>query len=308
MLDRREFLKATSLSIASGSLLSVPSNAQSALEPGGDNEVCVFTKPLQSLSFDALAERIAELGFDGVEAPVRTGGHIEPEAVPDQLPVLVEALRKRGLKITVMTSSINDPDPVLTEVILRTAAKLGIRRYRLAYLRYDQIQSVQKQIQEWQPRFRDLAAMNGEIGITGVYQNHAGNGYLGSALWDLEQVLDGIPPAQIGVAYDIRHATVEGGQSWPTTFRMIRPHLDTVYVKDFVWDGQKPKNVPLGQGRISRSFFRMLADTSFSGPISLHEEYLDHRRPELVPQHLAAMKRDFAVLQDWLKDVGLRNA
>ena len=86
---------------------------------------------------------------------------------------------------------------------------------------------------------------------------------------------------------------------------MIRPHIDTVYVKDFVWDGPKPKNVPLGEGRINPSFFRLLAESGFNGPVSLHEEYLDHRRPELVPQHLAAIQRDYVTLQGWLRDAQL---
>ena len=147
--------------------------------------------------------------------------------------------------------------------------------------------------------------MNKQFGITAVYQNHAGDGMLGSALWDLQRVLDGIPADQIGVAYDIRHATVEGGMSWPVTFRMIQPHVDTVYVKDFMWEQEKPKNVPLGEGRVSSTFFKMLAETGFKGPISLHEEYLDHRKPELVPQHLAAMKQDFATLKGWLREAGM---
>ncbi|MFP6763650.1 MAG: sugar phosphate isomerase/epimerase family protein [Planctomycetaceae bacterium] len=302
-IDRRTFLGAATFSMTAGPLALQTGHTA----PGTDSvcPVCVFTKPLQSLSFDELADRIAEFGFDGLEAPIREGGHMEPAEVPDRLPAMVEALKKRGLQITVMTSSINDPDDPLTETILQTAARLGIRRYRMKYLRYDSGRSVQEQLDAWRPRLQTLAAMNRQFGIRAVYQNHAGNGYLGSAVWDLQRVLAGIPVDQIGVAYDIRHATVEGGLSWPVTFRMIRPHIDTVYVKDFVWDGRKPKNVPLGEGRINPSFFRMLADSGFKGPISLHEEYLDHRRPELVPQHLAAIQRDYATLKGWLREVRL---
>ena len=81
---------------------------------------------------------------------------------------------------------------------------------------------------------------------------------------------------------------------------MIRPLVDTVYVKDFEWGKGGPKNVPLGQGRVERRFFDLLRKSEFSGPISLHEEYLDHRDPDLVPQHLAAIKADLAQLKAWL--------
>ncbi|MEM6473152.1 MAG: sugar phosphate isomerase/epimerase family protein [Planctomycetota bacterium] len=264
------------------------------------NPICVFTKPFNSLSFDELAERIAEIGFDGIEAPIRRGGHVEPAAVENELPKLVESLAKCGLAITVMTSDINDPNDQQTEKVLRTASSLGITRYRMKYFKYSKKESIESQLAAWHDQLVDLAAMNHDFGVTGLYQNHAGNGYMGAAIWDIDRVLDGISPAEIAMAYDIRHATAEGGASWPTTLRLARPHVDTVYVKDFLWEGAKMKNVPLGEGRVSANFFKTLNAWSFDGPISLHEEYLDHRDPELVDQHLRAMKKDLETLQAML--------
>jgi sugar phosphate isomerase/epimerase len=269
-------------------------------EPKPKQPICVFTKPFNSLSFDRLAEVMKALGADGIEAPIRKGGHIEPKEVEDRLPLLVEALRKRGLEITVLTSDINDPRDPLTYKVLRTVARLGIKRYRMQYFTYELKQPIEKQINEWRAQVKDLAAMNRELGIRAVYQNHAGEKLLGAAIWDLRLLLEGIPIEEIGVAYDIRHATVEGGMSWPVTFQMIRPHIDTVYVKDFRWVEGKPENVPLGEGQVSPTFFQMLAETDFHGPISLHEEYLDHRNPQLVLQHLEAIKADLSTLNKWL--------
>ncbi len=299
LLNRRQAL----LAAASSVFLAGVSrrSARAAGETGTKQPVCVFTKPFNSLSFDQLADEMAALGVDGIEAPIRKGGHIEPPEVPDRLPELVEALKKRGLEITVMTSDVNDPRDPLSVKVLKTAASLGIKRYRMKYLTYDLKQPIDKQLNEWRPRLKDLAALNRELGIRAVYQNHAGGKYLGAPLWDLKQVLEGISVEDIGVAYDIRHATVEGGMSWRITFHMIRPHVDTVYVKDFRWEKEKPENVPLGEGQISPQFFQMLSETNFRGPISLHEEYLDHRRPELVPKHLAAIKADLATLNGWRK-------
>lgn len=295
---RRDFLVAAGCSLASASFAGTTAIAA---DSPSKNSICVFTKPFNSLTFDELADRIAELGFDGIEAPIRKGGHIEPEAVSDELPKLVEALRKRNLEITVMTSDINDPNDPLTEKVLKTASKLGIRRYRMKYFNYDFDQPILKQINKWRPQIEDLAALNRDLKVTALYQNHAGRNYLGAPLWDLSKLLQGISVDEIGVAYDIRHATAEGGMSWPVTYHMIRPHIDTVYVKDFVWnDGVRPVNVPLGEGRIDDDFFKLLRKSGFNGPISLHEEYLDHRKPELVPDHLSAIKRDFAVLKKML--------
>lgn len=299
--DRRRFLAAISSCMA---VTALPTTAVMGEDKNADrsNKICVFTKPFNSLSFDELADRIAELGFDGIEAPIRSGGHVEPEQVEDQLPALQEALKQRGLEITVMATDINDPQDPLTTRVLRTAATLGIERYRMKYFKYDLSKNVTDQIQSWRPQLADLAAINHDYGIQGLYQNHAGTDYCGAALWDIRLALEGISPSDIGVAYDIRHATAEGGTSWPATFNMIRPLVQTVYVKDFAWgDEIQPINVPLGKGRVSDKFFRMLKESEYSGPISLHEEYLDHSDPKLVPQHLAAIKQDLATLRAWLK-------
>ncbi|TWU01699.1 sugar phosphate isomerase/epimerase family protein [Neorhodopirellula pilleata] len=298
MNNRRQFMLASASALAVGQTLLT--RQTSAATADRKHPICVFTKPFNSLSFDELADRIAELEFDGIEAPIRRGGHIEPEQVPDRLPELVDALKQRDLEITVMTSDINDPDDPLTEKVLRTAAILGIKRYRMQYVDYDRKQPIAKQLANWNAQFRDLAAINHDLGILGLYQNHAGAKNMGAAIWDLARVLDGIPVEDLAVAYDIRHAMVEGSQSWPVAFRMIQPHIDTVYVKDYDWNDQKLENVPLGEGFVNESFFKLLREINFAGPISLHEEYLDHRRPELVPDHLAAIKDDMEQLERWL--------
>ena len=295
-LSRRSFMTACLASV-SGAL----ANNTTAQDHSSRHELCVFTKPFNSLSFSELARHVAKLGFDGIEAPIRQGGHVEPDTVHEKLPELHEALRQHGLDITVMTSDINDPDDPSTEKTLRTAATLGIKRYRMKYFRYDSTQNIHKQLLNFRSKATALAEMNHQFGIQGLYQNHAGKDYCGAAIWDLETLLDGIEPSDMGVAYDIRHASVEGGTSWPTTWRMIEPRVQTVYVKDFQWEASaRPVNVPLGQGRVPASFFDLLKASNFKGPISLHEEYLDHRDPNLVDDHLKAIKKDFAVLQSWI--------
>ncbi|MFK7819724.1 MAG: sugar phosphate isomerase/epimerase family protein [Planctomycetaceae bacterium] len=296
-MNRREFLASASAGLA---LATHPS--ANATPTAKQHKICAFTKPFNSLSFDQLTEQMALIGFDGIEAPIRPGGHVEPKQVPDKLPELVEALKKQNLELTVLASNINDASRPLTESVLKTAAKLGIKRYRMQYFKYDLKKPIKPQIENWKSQVRELAALNKELGLTGLYQNHAGRNYLGAAIWDLPMLLDGIDPAHIGVAYDIRHATVEGGTSWPVSFQMVQPHISMVYVKDFQWgEGTKPENVPLGQGRIDATqFLKLLSKSGYNGPISLHEEYLDHRKPDLVPQHLAAFKKDLGVLKAWL--------
>ena len=54
-------------------------------------------------------------------------------------------------------------------------------------------------------------------------------------VWDIWELLRGLDPQRVGACFDIGHATLEGGYSWPSTARLMEPHLAAVFVKDFVW-------------------------------------------------------------------------
>jgi sugar phosphate isomerase/epimerase len=292
-LDRRAWLAASS------GLVGMAAFPVAAEDPASKRyQFCAFIKFVQALPYDVLAERIAAMGFDGIEATVRDGGHVLPERVEEDLPRLVDALKKRRLDVTIMASSVNSVKHPLTEKVLRTAAGLGIKRYRLAYLRYDLSRSIPAQLQEHRAQLKDLAALNQELGISGVYQNHAGATTVGSAIWDLRDLLRGIPPEALSVAFDIRHATVEGGYNWPLNLELIKPHLGALYVKDFTWkpDSHEAVNVPLGEGRVDPKFFTM-AQEFFRGPVSLHVEYLPRAG---VDRNLEAIARDFKTLRQLL--------
>ena len=299
MLDRRQFL--THSAAAAAAFSSAAVHAEKNERSQQPNPLVFFSKPFNSLSFDELAAKTAALGFQGLEAPIRAKGNVEPEAVAEELPKLTAALRKHGCAIHIMTSDINDPSAPLTESVLRVAAAENIPFYRLKYFKYEDGKSITQQIDNWAAQLKDLTQMSHELGITPVYQNHAGSNYFGAQIWDVYRAFQKIGSDHIGMAYDIRHATAEAGSSWPIGFRLISDHVKAVYVKDFVWgESTRPVNVPLGEGRVKPEFMKMLAKTGFKGPISLHEEYLDHKDPKLVPQHWEAIEKDLDTLKSWM--------
>src|SRR4051812_11300091 len=113
MNTRRHFLRNSSAAAAAATLtsqLSLLTSSAAAASPAassGPTEFCFFTKHLQGLSFDQIADIAADVGVQGIEAPIRPGGHVEPERVEEDLPKLADALKKRGLGITILTSGIN---------------------------------------------------------------------------------------------------------------------------------------------------------------------------------------------------------
>lgn len=286
-MHRRYFLR-TTLATAVGT------SALSAAKQVSTPPLCGFVKFIQDLSPEAMAEALASMGYNGMEATIRKGGQIEPEAIEDELPGLVEALRKRGLSITIMASNVHRADDPLMEKTLRVAASLGVRRYRMGYYRYDFSKPLRKQIANFKPVAQELAALNKELGMQAIYQNHAGAHYVGGSLWDLDLLLEDIAPQEMAVGFDVRHATVEGGTTWRTLWHLIQPRLGAVYVKDFVWEGRRPRNVALGQGQVDPAFFSDLASKRTDVPFAVHVEYL---REAGVDANVKALADDLLTLR-----------
>lgn len=270
----------------------------------------VFSKHLQWLDYRGMAETAAEIGFDGVDLTVRPRGHVSPERVEDDLPRAVEAVKRAGLRVEMITSAINDPRDKHTEPILKTAGALGIRYYRMGYHHYNQTEDIIPQLNELKPLFRDLAAMNEQYGLAASHQNHAGAKYVGGGLWDLHHLIHDLDRRWMGAQYDIRHAVAEGGTTWTVTLRMLAAYINTVVVKDFLW-GRRPQswvteNVPLGRGMVDfPKFAAMVKQVRIAVPVSLHLEYplggANHGARELSVDKrvvLEAMRRDLRFCRD----------
>lgn len=298
VLNRREFLRQTAAVAVAATALPVATSF--AAPPEAKKlpwKFCAFEKPLLFLNYDETAEVFAELGFDGIEAAVRSGGHVLPERVEEDLPKFVAALKKHGLEITVLTSGINSVSQPHTEKVLRTAAKLGIQRYRMDWWRYDLDKPIQPQLEALRPKLKELTALNRSLGLTGLYQNHAGANMVGAAGWDIFSLLREHDPKDVALAFDIRHATVEAGLSWSTLFQLVKSHVGAAYFKDFAWEQDKVRNVPLGEGRVDKKYAARLKESGFTGPISLHVEYGEGKDKKVFAE---AFRKDFATLRSWL--------
>jgi sugar phosphate isomerase/epimerase len=299
-LNRRTFMAGTSAALATATLPHSFANATNLLQER-PYEYCTFIKFIQSLSYEQLADTLVEIGLDGAEVPVRKGGYIAPESASDELPKLAEVLAQRNLKINILTTDIVGVDTPHAQSILETAAKLGIRRYRMGFCRYDLTQSILPQVESLKPSFNALAALNRETGVSAVYQNHSGAKMMGATLWDLQKLIGDIPQEEIGCIFDVRHAVLEGGTAWPIYYDIIKPHIAALSVKDFRWvAGQekhsrlKEEHTSLGEGQVDLAFFETFKKDFKSALITLHVEYLPKAG---VEANIAAIRKDFATLR-----------
>ncbi len=252
-----------------------------------DQTVCVFSKHLQHLDFNEMADAVARMGFDGIDLTVRPGGHIEPADAEEQIPKAVKAAEAAGVRIPMMTTAITSADDPLTEPILRTAASHGIQAYRLGYLSFDENLPIEQTLDAHRIRLEKLAAVNRQLGLHGGYQNHAGT-RIGGPLWDLWYIIKDLDPRWIGCQYDIRHAFVEGARAWPLGLRLMRDRIRTCCIKDFRWeereDGWHVVNVPIGEGMVPFDrYLDLCGEYGIDAAVSMHFEY--RMTPEGVDHH-----------------------
>jgi sugar phosphate isomerase/epimerase len=287
-------------------------------QPMAEKEIklCIFSKHLQWLNYQQMAAAAASLGFDGIDLTVRRNGHVEPERVTDDLPKAVKAVEQAGLKVYMLTTDITSTEDPHTTSVLKTAAHLGIKYYRMGWLKYSDKHTIEQNLEGFKRTFTGLASLNKRYQLHGAYQNHAGSG-LGSAIWDLWLVIRDLDPNWLGCQYDIRHATIEGANSWPLNLQLMQQHIHTIDIKDFYWlhkDGKwQVENVPLGEGMVDfNHYFTLLKDFQIKGPISLHYEYplggVESGAKTLTEPRekvMEAMKKDLAMLRKWLTEAAL---
>lgn len=298
------------LTISRRMMLALTAAGLRGAEPAA-RPLCVFSKHLQFLDVAAMTAAVKALGGQGVDLTVRPKGHIEPERVADELPRAVEVIRAAGLSAPMITTGIVDAKSPHAELVLRTARKLGIDRYRWGGLKYDLSKSIPAQLAEMRPRVRDLAALNQAVGMTAIYHTHSGAGQVGASMWDLWRLLDDQDPRLVAVNFDVAHAVIEGGLGgWQHSLALLAPMIRGVAVKDFRWgqDAQGRWRVqwcPLGQGMVPlREMLTRLKATGAAWPVQLHFEYplfgADHGATKLdggtQEQVLSAMRRDVALL------------
>jgi sugar phosphate isomerase/epimerase len=300
-MDRRSFIRHTACFSALMSGVSV-CPAQVAEPSASQYPIALFTKLFQRQSFEDLADAIVKVGTDGVEATLRGGGHIEPAMAADEVPRMVEVLAARGKKLLIAAADVNEATPE-NEKFLRVLKENGVEYYRVGYLKYEKGRSPQSQLKPLATQLQELSAMNAEVGVTGLYQNHAGPSYVGSLIWDLAFLLDGISPKHLGVALDLRHLCAEIASSHPLVIDLVRPHLRSIYAKDTSRSiDNELKEVPLGEGIVNKGLFQSAWKSVPPAPLSVHVEYFGQKpipASEIGPV-IEASKRDVATLRSWM--------
>ena len=299
MVSRRDFLAKGAAAVGA---FGIGRPGPDAAEAGEASRFPLigFSKPFQQLDAEQTAELVATVGWDGIECPVRAKGQVEPERAPEELPKLAEALRRRQRDIHLVATDITSLQTPHAEAVMRTMAGLGIKRLRLGSFTYPPDGPPAERLKEIAPRTQGHRRCVSRPRLAGGLPEPFRGPVCRAPVWDVYSMIRSLDPRHMGFCFDIGHATVEGGLSWPVEARLAEPFYTAVIVKDFYWKkesaGWKDTWCPLGEGMVNRSFFERLKKSAYRGPICQHHEYdLGDTR-----QMTAHLQHDLKVLKEWL--------
>ncbi len=260
--------------------------------------LCMFSKHFPELTCEELGKTCRDLGFAGIDLTVRPKGHVPPERVAEDLPRAVDALRKAGLEVPMITTGLTSASDPAAAPTLKTAARLGVTCFKPGYWQYNSADPLSR-LKEVGADIRGLAALAAEYKITMGLHNHSG-AYVGEAVWDTWEMIRDLDPRWTGFYYDPGHAAIEGGLGGhDISQRLVAPRLKMVAMKDFYWrkndKGWEPVWCPIGEGTVNwRQVFGGFAKAGYAGPLSLHLEYdggMD------VATRVAAVRKDLAYVR-----------
>src|SRR5829696_8153711 len=157
-VTRRRFIETVT---AAGTLAAVSPLARVAgAEAGFRGTVCFFSKHLPKMDGPRLGKTMKMLGFDGVDLTVRPNGHIDPKRVAQDLPPFVEAVRKEGVALPMITTELLSDAAPAARPTFETAASLRIPYVKPGYYRYNFADS-RAELADASAQFRTLAALAG---------------------------------------------------------------------------------------------------------------------------------------------------
>jgi sugar phosphate isomerase/epimerase len=237
-----------------------------------DIRFSVFSKPWKTMPLVDLARHISELGFTGVEFPVRPEFQVEPEDITEGLPEAARIFADHGVTIESVAGPTDEQAiAACAEAgvpIIRICLPIGEDGYLASEARYRR-------------EFEELAPTLEEYGVAVGIQNHCHN-QVGSCL-GVMNIIGDFSPEQFCAVWDPAH-NVLAGEIPPQAVDICWSHLRMVNLKNPYWhrnsgpeayEAEWVKNWTSGRHGIADwpTVVELLKDREWSGPVCLTAEY-----------------------------------
>ncbi|MBI1290632.1 TIM barrel protein [bacterium] len=189
-----------------------------------DFSFSVFVKPWRELSLAKLAALVSDMGFTGVELPVRPGFVVNPDNARTALREAEQIFSEQGVSITSVAAA---PNAGIVRAcatcrhipMIRDMAKIEVGESYLAVER------------RYIDLYRELTPLLLDCGVRIGLQNH--NGRFISNAAGLRRVLDPLDPKAVGAVWDPAHCAL-AGELPDLAMDLLRDRLYMVNLKNAI--------------------------------------------------------------------------
>jgi len=254
----------------------------------------VFTKPWK-MPLPELGEFVHELGFDGVELPVRPGYQVLPENVAKGLPEAARVLADSGVQIASIAGPTDEPT-------LAACAEAGVPIIRIC-VSIDAEKGYLAEEARLQREYDALVPLLEKHGVTIGIQNHC-DLCVANAM-GMRTLIGKYDPRHFGAVWDPAHCALDGERP-ELAIDIVWSHLCMVNLKNAIWRPKKGPEAEVAEwvsywtsGRQGLCHWptvaRLLSDRGYHGPVCLTAEYSDHDSTQrLIAEDIAFAKSLFA--------------
>lgn len=161
----------------------------------------LFVKHWKDKSAEELALFVSDIGFDGIELPVRAGFQVEPETVQRTLPIFARRLGTHGVKIYSVAASTD-------ESVFAACAEAGVPVIRImANIEQDGYKASEERVKR---KLEQLVPLCEKYGVKVGVQQHYGNYVIDSN--GIMRLMDKLGSGHVGVVWDAAHDAFAGQQ------------------------------------------------------------------------------------------------
>jgi sugar phosphate isomerase/epimerase len=184
----------------------------------------VFSKPWKDMPLPQLGRYLKDLGFDGVELPVRPDFQVEPRNVADGLPEAARLLGDCGIRI----GSVAGPTDERT---IAACGEAGVPIIRIC-VNIPREKDYPTAIDDLRREWDALVPLLDEHGVAIGVQNHAGR-CIANAM-ETVHVIGKYDPRHICLVWDASHEALAGNEP-ELALDIGWPHLRLVNLKNAFW-------------------------------------------------------------------------
>ena len=259
------------------------------------NKLTVFTKPWRDESIEALADRVAGLGFQGIELPIRDAYQVNPANYREALAKAVVTLGNKKVSIESVAGTMDAE-------LIKTMGQNGVKILRIM-LNADPKKNYIDQEEAYYRSVSELLPLLESSGVTLGVQNHFGN-FLGCSAAGLMRFVGRFPKAQVAAVLDLAHCAISG-EIIEFALDIAASHTIMVNIKSGSRCRISNENAVEAEWKTvwttapySAFSWKLAAEElrrrNYDGPICLTAEYSGKNKPLEGEEAAALIKKDLA--------------